>query len=308
LRWIGNGEAIEVAGREAPINVRFKRVDPGYLDTFGIPLLTGRGISERDRHGSPRVIAINEALAARLADVAGIRNPVGLTVGLYCPVYGEKGSTTEQVEIVGVIRNERVAAPGLPHPPIVYVPLSQVPSDGVKLIVRSDLDSASVIAGVREALRGVDSHLPIGDMATMREVRERTLAGASRPAWLIGAFAGIAALLAAIGLYGVISQMVNQRRREMGIRMALGARSSDVVAHVLRDASKLVLIGLVIGSAGAFALTRLVKALLFGVSPLDPVAFVIACAAMASIGILAGSIPAGRAARLDPATTLREEG
>jgi putative ABC transport system permease protein len=308
LRWIGNGEAIEVAVREEPINVRFKRVDAGYLEAFGIPLLTGRSITERDRHGSPRVIAINEALAARLADIAGIGNPVGLTVGLYCPVYGEKRSTTEQVEIVGVIRNERVAAPGLPHPPVVYVPLSQVPGDGVKLIVRSDIDSASVIAGVREALRRVDPHLPIGDIATMREVRERTLAGASRPAWLIGVFAGVAALLAAIGLYGVISQTVNQRRREMGIRMALGARSSDVVAHVLRDASKLVLIGLVIGSAGAFALTRLAKALLFGVSPLDPVAFVFACASMTCIGILAGLIPAGRAARLDPAMTLREEG
>jgi putative ABC transport system permease protein len=308
LRWIGNGEAIELAGREAPINVRFKRVDPGYFEAFGIPLLTGRSISDRDRYGSPRVIVINEALAARLADVAGIRNPVGLSVGLYCPVYGDKRSTTEQVEIAGVIRNERVAAPGVPHPSVVYVPLSQVPSDGVKLIVRSDIDSASVISGIREALRGVDPRLPIGEIATMREVRERTLAGASRPAWLIGIFAGIAALLAAIGLYGVISQTVNQRRREMGIRMALGARASDVVGHVLRDASKLVLIGLVIGSAGAFALTGVVKRLLFGVSPLDPVAFVIACVAMALIGILAGLIPAGRAARLDPAMTLREEG
>jgi putative ABC transport system permease protein len=308
LRWIGNGEAIEVAGREAPINVRFKRVDAGYFDAFGIPLLTGRSITERDRHGSPRVIVINEALAARLADAAGIRNPVGLTVGLYCPVYGDKRSTTEQVELVGVIRNERVASPGVPHPSVVYVPVSQVPSEGVKLIVRSDIDSASVISGVREALRGIDPRLPIGEIATMREVRERTLAGASRPAWLIGIFAGIAALLAAIGLYGVISQTVNQRRREMGIRMALGARSSDVVGHVLRDASKLVLIGLVIGSAGAFALTGVVKTLLFGVSPLDPVAFAIACVAMASIGILAGLIPASRAARLDPAMTLREEG
>ncbi|MBL8214184.1 MAG: ABC transporter permease [Bryobacterales bacterium] len=308
LRWIGNGEAIELPGREEPVNVRFKRVDAGYLNAFSIPLLAGRGISEQDRYGSSRVIVINEALAARLADIAGIRNPVGLRVGLYCPVYGDKRSATEQVEIVGVIRNERVAAPGVPHPPIVYVPLSQVASEGVKLIVRADIDSASVIAGVREALRDVDPHLPIGDIATMREVRERTLAGTSRPAWLIGIFAGIAALLAAIGLYGVISQTVNQRRREIGIRIALGARASDVLGHVLKDASKLVLIGLVIGAVGASAVTRLAKALLFGVSPLDPVAFVVACAAMAFLGILAGLIPAGRAARLDPVVTLREEG
>lgn len=308
LHWIGNGEAIEVAGQEAPVKVRFKRVDAGYLDAFGIPLLKGRFITGRDRHGSPGVIAINEVLAARLAEVAGVRDPVGLTVGLYCPVYGDKRATTEQVEIVGVIRNERVAAPGAPHPAVVYVPLSQVPTDGVKLIVRSGIDSGSVVAGVREALRAVDPHLPVGEIATMREVRERTLAGASRPAWLIGIFAGIAALLAAIGLYGVISQTVNQRRREMGIRMALGARSRDVVRYVLRDASELVLIGLVIGSAGAFALTRLAESLLFGVSPLDPLAFLIACAAMASIGVLAGLLPARRAARLDPAVTLREEG
>lgn len=308
LRWIGNGEAIELAGRDEPINVRFKRVDAGYLDAFRIPLMAGRSISERDRHGAPRVIVINEALAARLADVAGIRNAVGLRVGLYCPVYGDKRTTTEQVEIVGVIRNERVAAAGIPHPPIVYVPLSQVASEGVKLIVRGDIDTASVIAGVRGALRAVDPRLPVGEIATMREVQDRTLDGASRPAWLIGAFAGIAALLAAIGLYGVISQTVNQRRREIGIRIALGARSSDVVGEILRDASKLVLTGLVIGAAGAAALTRLAKALLFGVSPLDPLAFGVACAAMACVGVLAGLIPAGRAARLDPVITLREEG
>jgi predicted permease len=308
LRWVGNGEAIEVAGQPAPMNVRFKRVDAGYLDVFGIPLLRGRGIEERDRAGAPRVMMINEALAARLADVAGIRNPVGMTVGLYCPVYGERRARTEQVEIIGVMRNERVAAPGAPQPPIVYVPLAQVPQEGVKLIVRSELDAAAVMAGVREAVGGVDPDLPLGDVATMREVRERTLVGASRPAWLIGVFAGFAALLAAIGLYGVIAQTVNQRRREMGIRMALGAGAWDVVKQVLGEGLRLVGIGLVVGAAGAWALTRFAKSLLFGVSPLDPLALGMACGAMVGIGILAGLLPASRAARLDPAMTLREEG
>jgi putative ABC transport system permease protein len=271
-------------------------------------MLHGRGISSQDRDGTPLVIVINEALAARLADVAGIKNPIGKTVRVSYPGYVEKRDFIPEVEIVGVIRSERVASPGDPDPPVVYVPLAQVPAPNVKLIVRARGDAAAVMPAIREAVREVDPTMPLGDIATMEQVRGRRLSGASRPAWLIGVFAFIAVLLAAIGLYGVLSQSVTQQRREIGIRMALGAQSRDVLSHILGNALSMVAVGLVFGMLGAVALTRVMKSLLFEVSPLDPLALTVACVSMMVIGLLAGFLPANRAARVDPVTTLRDEG
>jgi predicted permease len=308
LRWIGNGEFVEVAGVKQPINVRFKRVDSGYFDIFGIPLLAGRGINDPDRHGGRRVVVINEALGKRLADVAGLHNPIGRIVRINCPHYSIRAGATEEVEIIGMIRSERVAEPGVPDPAVVYVPIAQVPNQGVSLIVRTQSDPSSVISGIREAMRGIDPNLPVGDIATMQEIREQTLSGSSRPAWVIGAFAAIAAFLTAMGLYGVLSQMVTQRRREIGIRMALGAGWREVVVGVMRNGLFLVMIGLVLGIFGVFGLTRVMKTLLYEVSPLDPSALAVACVSMTVIGLLAGFVPAMRAARVDPVTTLRDEG
>jgi predicted permease len=308
LRWISNGEILEVAGVKEPINVRFKRVDPGYFDTLGIPFLAGRGINEPDRQGGPRVVVINEALGKRLADVAGLKNPIGQVVRIDCPRYAIRGADTEEVEIVGMIRSERVANPRAPDPAVVYVPIAQVPNQGVSLIVRTQSDPALVISGIREAMRGIDPNLPIGDIATMQEIREQTLSGSSQPAWVIGAFAVIAAFLTAMGLYGVLSQMVMQRRREIGIRMALGAGWREVVLGVMRNGMFLVMIGLAVGLFGVFGLTRVMKTLLYEVSPLDPSALATACVSMTIISLLAGFIPAMRAARVDPVTTLRDEG
>jgi ABC-type antimicrobial peptide transport system permease subunit len=142
----------------------------------------------------------------------------------------------------------------------------------------------------------------------MQQVRDRTLEGASRPAWVIGVFAALATFLAAVGLYGVLSHTVAQQRREIGIRMALGAKSRDVLSHVLRNALTMIGVGLVAGVTGAFAVTRILKNLLFEVSPLDPLAFTAACACMVLIGLLAAFVPASRAVHVDPAATLREEG
>jgi putative ABC transport system permease protein len=308
LQWIRNGEGVQVAGREEEVNIRFKRVDPEYFSVLGIPILAGRGISAQDRDGSPRVMAINQALSARLADVAGMKDAVGKTVRVSYPGYIEKREFRPEVQIVGVIRSERVAGPGYPDPPVVYVPLAQAPSPQIRLMVRTRDQQAAVMPAIREAVREVDPTLPLGDIATMEQVRDRTLSGTSRPAGLIGMFAAIAVLLAGIGLYGVISHAVTERRREIGIRMALGARSRDVLSQILRDALTMVAVGLVFGLLGAFALTRLMKSLLFEVSPLDPLAFTVACLSMILIGLVAGFLPASRAARVDPVTTLRDEG
>jgi putative ABC transport system permease protein len=307
LRWIGNGEGLRIAGVEEAVNVRFKRVDPGYFDALDIPLLAGRGITDRDRLGAPGAVVINEALAARLADVAAWNDPVGQRVILSTPDYVTGGSQRD-FEIVGVIRSERVSSPGNPDPPVVYVPLAQVPRPDVKLVVSTVGEPAAVMPAIREAMRDIDPNLPLGDIATMQQVREGTLSGFSRPASVIGAFATVAALLAALGLYGVLAHAVTQQRREIGIRMALGARSQDVLTHVLRNALRMVLIGLAIGIAGAFALTRVVQNLLFEVSALDPLALAVACASMFLIGLLAALLPASRAAGVEPMAVLREDG
>ena len=209
---------------------------------------------------------------------------------------------------MGVIRNERVSWPGDPDPPVVYAALAQAPAASVKIVVRTAVAAATVMPAIREAVRGVDPNLPLADVATMEQVRARTFAGTSRPAGLIGVFAAIAVLLTAIGLYGVLAQAVTQRRREIGIRMALGAASSDVLRQVLWSALRLITAGLGLGLLGAFALTRVMKSLLFEVSPLDPVAFTAACVSMAVVGLLAGFVPASRAAKIDPVVMLRDEG
>jgi putative ABC transport system permease protein len=308
LQWISNGEGMFVPGIPEMVHVRFKRVDQGYFRTLGIPVLAGRGIAGQDRDGSPRVAVINQALAARLAEVAHITDPVGKVVRVSTPGYLEKREFIPEVEIVGVIRSERVSGPGDPDPPVVYVPLAQAPSPEVKLVIDASADTAAAIPAIREAVREIDPNLPLGDVATMEEVRDESLSGASRPAELIGVFAAIALLLAAIGLYGVLSHTVTLRRREIGIRMALGAGATDVFTKVLRNALSMVTVGLVLGLLGTFALTRVLKSLLFEVSPLDPAALAIACASIALIGLLAGFLPARRAANLNPVETLREDG
>jgi putative ABC transport system permease protein len=142
----------------------------------------------------------------------------------------------------------------------------------------------------------------------MEQVKEQSMLWAKQPTWVVGAFAGVAALMAALGLYGVLAHAVTQQRREIGIRMALGARPGDVVSHTLRSALSMLLVGLAAGLAGAFALTRALKSLLFEVSALDPVALAVACVLMTLVGILAAAIPAIRAAGVDPMTVLRDEG
>jgi ABC-type antimicrobial peptide transport system permease subunit len=178
----------------------------------------------------------------------------------------------------------------------------------VKLLIRTREDFNAVIPGIRKALRDVDPTLPLGAVATMQEIKAATLSGVSRPAGLITAFAAVAVLLAGVGLYGVISYSLTQRRKEFGIRVALGARPQTVLLQVLRDALGMVGVGLLLGLASTYAMTRILKSFLFEVSPLDPMSLALGCVAMTAIGVAAALVPARRAARFDPMFTLREEG
>jgi predicted permease len=305
VRW---GEFLSLPGVKEGLLVRVKMVDPWYFGTLDIPVESGRGIEDRDRAGAPPVMVLSQEAARLLSGRFGMANPVGRVVGSYLPGYGPIPESQVNLQIVGVIRNERTSGLQSPLEPVVYVPLAQFPRQDISLVVRTRSEPLGAMSGIREVVRQVDAHLPLGEVRTMEEVKERSMRWAKQPTWVVGAFAGVAALLAALGLYGVVAHAVTQQRREIGIRMALGARPGDVVSSTLRSALSMLLVGLAAGLAGAFALTRALKSLLFEVSALDPVSLALACVVMTLVGILAALIPASRAARVDPTTALRDEG
>ena len=306
---VRQGDALNIPGAEA-VGTRFKRVDANYFATLDIPVLAGRSITAQDKPGAPRVIVVNEPLARRVAERLGIADPaatVGRIVRLNTPMYENRGQTGQQEDatIVGMIRTERTRSLDTPMEEVVYVSLLQAPRREIKFIVRTTGDPSAAMPAIRHAVAELDPRLPLGDVRTMEQVRQLTMSGKTAPAWIIGAFAGVAALLAALGLYGVLSHAVNQRRREIGIRMALGAGARNVLANVLGNAAWMVGIGLTFGLAAALALMKVMTTLLFEVSPLDPFAFALAAASMAVIGLVAALIPASRATRVDPVTALR---
>jgi predicted permease len=304
VRW---GEWISVAGVKEALLVRVKMVDPWYFATLQIGVESGRGIEDRDRAGAPPVIVINQEAARRLSRF-DMPNPVGRAVGIGLPGYGPIPESLVSAQIVGVIRNERTGGLHAPIDPVAYVPLAQVPRQDISLVVRTRGEPSAAMAGIREAVRQVDPHLALGEVRTMEQVKAQSMLWAKQPTWVVGAFAGVAALMAALGLYGVLAHAVTQQRREIGIRMALGARPGDVISHTLRSALSMLFVGLAVGLAGAFVLTRALKSLLFEVSALDPLALALACVVMTLVGMLAAAIPASRAAGVDPMTVLRDEG
>ena len=308
LEGVNETDVILTPQFDRRFNVNLKHVDQNYCGTLGIPVLSGRGISGRDRKGAPRVVVVNQELAKLLSASPGEADPVGKVVHLSVGDYVKSSAELADVEVVGVIRSERVGSPQDPGRPVAYAPFAQQPTPRIKLIVRAQGDLSAAMRGIREAVRQMDPRLPLGAMRTMEQVKERSFTGTTHSTWAVGAFAGVAALLAAFGLYGVLAQAVTQQRREIGIRIALGASSGEIVAGVVRNAAAMVAVGLAIGLAGAFAATGLMKSLLFQVSPLDPIVFAVACGSMMLVALMAVSLPAHRAAHVDPVTTLRDEG
>lgn len=305
------GEGLRVTGSDKRIVVRFKRVDQKYFSTLGIPLLAGRPISTGDRAGAPMAVVINETLAKELTSTYGFANPVGQVVNLPAIVYPARlGSPRADFHIVGVVRGERIEADlSLPFAaqPAVYVAIAQNPTQQIRMVMRTSGDPLAFASSVRAALREIDPQLPLADVRSIDQIRERSLAGASAPTQVIGAFAMLAMILAALGLYGVLAHSVTSRRREFALRIALGASSRQVLIDVARQAIVLTSIGLVLGLGAAALVTRAAKTLLVGVSALDPGAFAGAAALMLCIGVIASILPAARAAKVDPSAALRLE-
>jgi putative ABC transport system permease protein len=264
-----------------------------------IPLLRGRLFSEQDAASNPKVAIISETLARRYFPR---QDPIGHQMKFGFPP--NTGVAREIVGVVGDVRNASLSrAPG----PIMYVPFEQEPLWGAEVVVRSSLDQSSVAAAVRHAVDGIDKNLPVTDIEAMADAVGQSIAQERFRTFLLSAFSAIALLLAAVGIFGVVSYFASQRTHEIGVRIALGAQQSHVLRLILGEAARLALIGIVIGTAAAFGLTRLMNGLLYGISANDPVSFGSTAVILLFVALTACYVPARRAARLHPVEALRYE-
>jgi putative ABC transport system permease protein len=277
------------------------RVSPSYFETMKIPVLRGRGFSSADRADAPKVVLINETAARR--HFPG-QDPIGKSIGLTIRGFNEGA---EIVGVVGDVRHGRVEQPTQPD---VYLALLQSPQPGVYLFARTAGNPLALVPAVREQVAALDRNLPVYDIRTMRDRFGSAAARARFSTLLLATFAVMAITLAAIGIYGVMSYTVRQRTREIGIRLALGARSGDVVRQVLLRTAALALAGTIAGLAGAFAATRFLTrflATLYEVRPSDPPTYALIALLVLAVALCAGFLPARRASAVDPAITLRAE-
>jgi putative ABC transport system permease protein len=290
------------------INSDLRIVSPGYLAAMRIPLHRGRGFTDEDREGAPLVMIINDRLAR---EAFPGQDPIGKRIAC-CSSDSDGGPSWKTV--VGVVADVRARDMSQPAEPEFYLPLAQAPDPAWDWIQRSMTvaargsgDPIRLVPGLREAVRGVDPAVPLYQVGTMDDRITRSLAQARFSTALLTAFGAVALLLAAIGVFGVISYGVSQRTREIGVRVALGADTGDVVRLIVRHGARLAGAGLLIGLGAALVATRLLGALLYQVSPTDPPTFVIGATVLGLSALAAAALPALRAARLDPATALRAE-
>ncbi len=275
----------------------FFAVDSGYFSALGIPLVEGRGFTARDDERAPGVIVINRALAAKFWPN---ESPVGKRIAIG---YNRTGPR----EVVGVAENVKQHQLSETAPAQIYAPFDQTPWPFVTAIVRTAAAPESAMGSMRAALARVDPLLGAGDLKTLDSYVARSIATPRFTTFLVGAFATLALLLAGFGLFSVMAYSVVQRRREIGIRVALGAQPGDIRALVLGQALTIGLLGLGIGLAGALAATRVIASLLFDVTPHDPMTFVAVSTALVAVMLAAAYLPARRATRVDPIVSLRIE-
>jgi len=289
----------------------FRAIAPGIFRVLRIPILRGRGFTAADRLGGPLVALINREAARRWWPN---EDPIGQRIFVAEGAKGleDRGPRT----IVGIVGDTRDDGLDRKVPPVLYVPLGQLTDPlvamffkllPVNVVVRTAADSPAIVTAVKKEIWAVDPTQPIDDVKTMAEVRDASLGTRRFTTTLLGLLALLALTLAAVGIYGVLSYLVEQRTREIGVRMALGASTAQVQRLVLRQGMGAVSVGIVLGLGGALAVTRLLGGLLVGVTAHDPISFLVTPALLAAIAVLAGSIPAHRASRLDPLAALREE-
>jgi predicted permease len=283
---------------ERPIEI-IMTVTPGYFRTLGIPLRRGRDFSAQDKADSQRVTVIDESLARQFwPGYPSGENPVGkrLFIG---------GINPKPAEIVGVAADVRQNLEGNAWPGTVYVAFAQGAPQSAMFAVRTERDPLGFTRAVREQVRALDRDQPIAGVRTMDALVEAQVGERRLLMILLESFAGVALLLAMVGIYGVIAYSVAQRTQEVGIRRALGARPSDILWLIIKQGFGLVLAGIILGLGGAFALTRIMKAVLFHTSATDPATFIGIALLFLLVALAASYIPARRAARIDPMAALR---
>ena len=283
-----------IEGRPELLQTELRYVTPGYFRAMGIPLRRGREFSPRDDSSVGRVILINETLARQ-----------------YFPNQDPVGRKTDRGVIIGVVGDVRQVALSSPAKPEIFYTVAQnfaqLRRHGSTLVVRGHGPPEALVGAIRSAIREVSPGQALFRVATMRRVIEDSLAHPRLYAWLLGLFAAMGTLLAAAGIYGVISYLVARRTREFGIRMALGADSAHVLFMVIHRGALLTGLGLVAGISGAILLTRVLRSLLYGVAPLDPPTFIMMAVVLAAAALSACLMPARRAARVNPSVALRSE-
>jgi len=275
-------------------------VSPDYFRVLGIRLRSGRLIEPRDVEGSQPVAVINDELARRFFPG---EDPIGKRI-----TFGNPDDTASiWWTVVGVVGT--VAQKGLTAEPYsqIYRPMAQRPARSVFVSIRTAGDPLSVARAARQALKSVDPDLPLNDLRTMEQRIAANIAQPRVSVALLGIFAAVALVLAAIGIYGVVSYTVAQRTREIGIRMALGAKPADVLRIVIRQGMTPVAAGVALGVVGAFAATRAMATLLYGVSATDPMTFVVVAVFLGAVALVATYLPARRAMGVPPTEALRYE-
>jgi predicted permease len=278
------------------------KIDADYFRTLGIPVLAGREFTARDTANAPKVAIVSERIV-RGYFPGGSSEALGRRVSL-----GDRG---EWLTIVGVVADIRQMGLDRDVQPMVYVPFQQERSEPfllrfVAFVVRTSTPG-SVVEGIRAEIRRAAPDLPIQSSVTMDEAVAASVAQPRFRMVLVGLFAMTATLIATCGLYGLMAYAVTQRRREIGVRMALGAERRDVLRLVLTRALRVVVAGLIVGLAGAAGVTRVLQRFLFGVTPTDPIVFTIVTLLLLAVGLMAAWLPARRATRIDPWAALRAE-
>jgi len=298
------GRPVVAMSEQPEVDVRL--VSSGYMSAMRIPILRGRDINDTDVAGRPAVILISESMARQFwpgEDALGKR----LTLTFFPDAVRE---------VVGIVGDVKLDSLDQTRPTAtLYFSLDQisVPANGgwnsfpMTLVVRSTTNPAGIVSAVANAVHEVDRDIPVRDIFTMQDLLENSLTQQRFNMLLLGVFAGLALLLAAIGIYSVLSYSVKRRVQEIGIRLALGARISDVLRMVIIEGMKPTLLGVVIGTAGALAMGHILSSLIYGVKPTDPVTFLAVAVLLAAIALFASIIPAYRAAKVDPMVALRYE-
>jgi len=272
-------------------------VTPRYFQVLGIPLLAGRSFDPRDVMAQPRVALISRTMARTFFPD---RNPIGQELRFAFPGQNDAPRT-----IIGIVGDLRDSLPGKLPGPMMYVPFAQSPIWGGDIVVRSTLDAAAVVAALRREVAQVDKDLPLGDISELPEAVQGSLAQPRFRTLLLTLFAGMALVLAATGIFGVISYSVSRRTQEIGVRVALGASRRVILGMVLRETLALALVGAAAGALGTFGLARFLKSFLFEVSAYDAATLAAVAGVLGLVVVAAGWLPARRALRINPIEALR---